>query len=667
MELPRLFGRRGYAADARPDHPSQARDSGRELHLFAGFIALAILLIAARLQTLRIAEQPNRWLLPVLAYQDVLAIAFAAWLFRGLFRLVRGTGGQRIIAIAGWGFAIAVAVYTAISEIVFWYIRSPLTYRLIVVSDDARGTGASVIEALSTAWRAIPAEVMLVVILAELLWRRAPVFVRRARNAFYSAPALAVLAIYLVGAHAWTDRYLRFAPAAENPEWAFVSSLFDAPRPVSADTIPAGYFEDFHAVPQPGGARDVTGFSPLLRVANGVRPMNVVLFVMESVGAKRLQLNGAPYDDSPVMMRLSRHAVVFSNAYVAQPFSSSAMAGLFTSLYPNHDWMTIPRKMPTIQVPGLPAVLKTHGYRTAFVHSGMIDYDGELEFLESHGFGDVIAQSSDDDEPRDAELVPAAVNWINHDRGKPFFLTIWTRDTHNPYLSPSSRHFTSDWLVDRYLNSVDWTDQVLGQLMDALERMGIADDTLVVITGDHGEALGEHGQAVHNFSVYNEEVRIPLMIVSRKIIPRKLTMDGIARQIDIAPTLLDLLGYDRPASWQGTSLFAAARPTRAYLFSSGGSFKLGLAEGDYVYVNEYSRNRQELYNVRNDPEESHDLSPDPAFAAIMSHAHLRLEAWLVFQNRYLDGFACSDCKTPRKASEPIGRLAQDDEKPPRNH
>jgi hypothetical protein len=79
-------------------------------------------------------------------------------------------------------------------------------------------------------------------------------------------------------------------------------------------------------------------------------------------------------------------------------------------------------------------------------------------------------------------------------------------------------------------------------------------------------------------------------------------------------------------------------------------------------VNEYSRNRQELYNVRNDPEEKHDLSPDPAFAAIMSRAHLRLEAWLVFQNHYLDGFACSDCKTPRKGSEPIG-LAQDDENP----
>jgi len=665
MELPCLFGRRGFAADARPDHPSQSVDNNRELHLFAAFIALAVLLIAARLQISRISGQPYRCL-AVLAYQDVLVLAFAAWFFRGLFSLVRGSSGQRIIAIAGWSFAIAVAVYTAISEIVFWYIRSPLTYRLIVISDNARGTGASVIEALSTAWRAIPAEVLLVVILTELIWRRAPAFVRWARSAFYSASALAVLAVYFLAAHAWTERYVQFASAVENPEWAFLSSLFDAPRPVSADKIPAGYFEDFHSVPQPGGPRGVTGFSPILRVANSAPPMNVVLFVMESVGAKRLQLDGAPYDDSPVMMRLSRHGVLFTNAYVAQPFSSSAMAGLFTSLYPNHDWLTIPRKMPTIRVPGLPAILRTHGYRTAFVHSGLIDYDGELEFLGSHGFDDVIAQSSDDDEPRDAELVPAAVNWINHDRGKPFFLTIWTRDTHNPYLSPSSRHFTDDWLMNRYLKSVDWTDRVLGQLMDALERMGLADDTLVVITGDHGEALGEHGQAVHNFSVYNEEVRIPLMIVNRKLVPRELTVDGIARQIDIAPTLLDLLGYDPPASWQGTSLFAAERPTRAYLFSSGGSFNLGLVEGDYVYVNEYSRNRQELYNVRIDPEEKHDLSSDPAFAGLMSQAHLRLEAWLVFQNHYLDGFACPECRTPRKASEPIRRLAQDDEKVSRN-
>jgi len=659
MESTRLFGRRGYGAGARPDHASSAVDNRREVHLFAAFIALAVLLLAARLQILRISDQPYWWL-PLLAYQDLLTLAFAAWFFHGLFSSIRGNMGRRIVAIAGWSFAVAVAIYTAVSEIVFWYIRSPLTYRLIVVSDNARGTGASVIEALSTAWRGIPAEVLLVVILAELIWRRAPGFVGRVYSAFYSYSALAVLAVYFLAAHGWAARYVRFAPAVENPEWAFVSSLFDAPRPVSAHAIPAGYFADFHPVPQPGGLRGVTGFSPLLRVSNSARPMNIIMFVMESVGSRRLQLDGAPYEDSPVMVRLARHGVVFTNAYVSQPFSSSAMAGLFTSLYPNHDWLTIPRKMPTIQVPGLAAILKTHGYRTGFVHSGMIDYDGELEFLESHGFGDVIAQSSDDDQPRDGELVPAAIKWINQERGKPFFLTIWTRDTHNPYLSPSSRRYTGDWLVNRYLNSVDWTDQVLGQLTDAIERMGLTDDTLIVITGDHGEALGEHGQAVHNFSVYNEEVRIPLMIVNRKLIPRELTMDEMARQIDIAPTLLDILGYGAPASWQGTSLFAAARPTRAYLFSSGGSFNLGLVEGDYVYVNEYSRNRQELYNVRQDPEEKRDLSSEPTFAAMMSRDHLRLEAWLEFQNHYLKGFACPDCKTLPKGAEPIRQFAHDD-------
>jgi arylsulfatase A-like enzyme len=657
MKFTRVFRCGGHAAEANRDDASRAVHNLRQIHLFAAFIALAILLLAARVQILRISDQPYRWS-PFLAYQDVLALAFAAWFFHGLFRLIQGNRGQRIIAVAGWSFCVMIAIYTAISEIVYWYIRSPLTYRLIVVSDNARGTGASVIEALSTAWRAIPAEVILVVILAELFWRRTPAFVGRARSAFYSAPALAVLAVYFLAAHAWTSRYVRFEPAVKNPEWAFLSSLFDAPRPVSADTIPAGYFEDFHAVPQRGGLRGVTGFSPILLAANSARPMNVVLFVMESVGAKRLQLNGAPYEDSPIMMKLSHHGIVFTNAYVAQPFTSSAMAGLFTSLYPDHDWLTIPRKMPTIRVPGLAAILNSHGYRTAFVHSGALDYDGQLEFLEHHGFDDVIAQPSDDDRPRDGELVPAAVNWINQDHRKPFFLTIWTQDTHNPYLSPSSRHYTADWLMNRYLNSVNWTDQVLGRLMYALERMGFADDTLVVITGDHGEALGEHGQAVHNFSVYNEEVRIPLMIVNRKLIPHELTVAGIARQIDIAPTVLDLLGYDQPASWQGTSLFAPARPTRAYLFSSGGNFNLGLVEGDYVYVNEYSRNRQELYNVRKDPEEKYDISSDSAFAAIMSRSHLRLEAWLAFQNHYLDGFLCSDCRTPQKTCVSIRQLVQ---------
>jgi lipoteichoic acid synthase len=447
-------------------------------------------------------------------------------------------------------------------------------------------------------------------------------------------------------------------PGVENPEWAFIASLIEAPRPSVSAGIPPDYFTDFHTTPQPKDSSRAPIFAGLPAGSVSGKPLNVILFVMESVGAKNLQLTGASYDDSPALVALAQHGIVYDKTYVSQPFSSAAIAGLFTSLYPAHDWMTIPRAEPTIRAPGLPAVLKAHGYQTAFIHAGLIDFDGNLSFLESAGFADVIARAEDDIQPRDGELALAAFNWIKRHPAHPFFITIWTRDTHNPYLSPTSRRYDGAWVKNRYLNSIAWTDQVIGQLTNELKRAGLTDNTLLVITGDHGEAFEEHGQSVHNFSIYNEEVRVPLMFVNPALIAHRIDRHDLARQIDIAPTILDILGIEPPGAWQGTSLLAASRPTRAYLFSIAGDFRLGLAEGDYVYIQNYTRDRRELYDVKRDFNEQYDLSTDPRFAPIMARDRLRLEAWLSFQNKYLASLACAGCPVPHRAAESLEAAAR---------
>jgi len=197
--------------------------SNQEIRFFAAFSALAVLLLAARVQILRIAHLEDHY--PLLFYQDVLAPALVAWLFRGLFVAFHGERGRRIIEVAGWSLCILGALYTAIATIVFWYIRSPLTYRLIVLSDNARGFQAALTEDLSQGWTAIPADILIVVGLALLLWRITPALVRKEHAAFYSLPGTLLLIAYLIGAHLWVARNVRFTPAVENPEWAFASSI----------------------------------------------------------------------------------------------------------------------------------------------------------------------------------------------------------------------------------------------------------------------------------------------------------------------------------------------------------------------------------------------------------------------------------------------------------
>jgi arylsulfatase A-like enzyme len=364
--------------------------------------------------------------------------------------------------------------------------------------------------------------------------------------------------------------------------------------------------------------------------------MNVLMVVMESVGAKRFQLYGAPSDDSPNLTRLARHGVLFERVYAAEAITSSAMAGLLCSIYPYHDWITVTRMAPDLAVKGLPELLVQHGYRTAFMTPAALAYDKEDEFLRRHGFQDVIDNRRSASQPMDAELIANAIQWIKQDPSHPFFLTLWTADTHHPYLSSSKRDYhVNDVYLNRYLNSIAATDRLIAQIADALESMRLADDTLLVVTGDHGEAFGEHQETGHGFTTYDEEVHVPLLMVNPRLFAQPHIVHSVGRQIDIAPTVLDLLGYHPPAHWQGTSLLSGLPPQRAFTFAVKGDYVFGLIDGDSKYIFDYDRNREELYNLSDDPDEKHDLSGEPELASTLRLDHLRIEAWLSFQNGYI--------------------------------
>jgi lipoteichoic acid synthase len=263
-----------------------------------------------------------------------------------------------------------------------------------------------------------------------------------------------------------------------------------------------------------------------------------------------------------------------------------------------------------------------------------LTYDRDDEFLISHGFGDVSGLPGSD-AAQDPELLPAALRWIKLDSSRPFFLTLWTHDTHSPYVaSPLDHYDVKNDSLNRYLNGVRATDALIGQLARALDEMNLSDNTLFIITGDHGEAFGEHGQFLHGFSVYEEETHIPLMIVNPKLIPHEITVNGISRHVDLAPTLVDLLGYETPQEWQGCTLLASA-PRRAYLFARNGDMSLGVVDGNYKYIDNLTTNRRELYDLKTDPLEANNLARDPAGADMMAREHLRLAAWLAFQNRHI--------------------------------
>ena len=587
---------------------------------------------------------PQVHLMPILIYQDVLFCAVLAWLIHGLLLFRDGRAVERTILVGGWSVCLLLVIYAAIGSIIYENIHSPFTYRLWVASDHLRGIRASVVSDFSLRSASIIAKmVLLFVCISEGLWRLLPRLLEKTRLTFYSRWSAAFLLVYVFGAHMWTVTYVRYLPAVANPEFAFAQSLFESAEPILNASVPSQYFRDF--IPTTAAVRaNTTPALPLPIVPRLALPMahpprHILMVVMESVGTRRLELYGAPYHDTPQMIRLARHSLVFDRIYASQPYTSPAMVALFCSVYPRHSWIPVTRSTPNLHVPGLADVLAQRGYRTAFMHFGTLGFDNQGEFLRDHGFQQVFSRASDSWGPTDAELLATATTWMRDNFEYPFLLVIWTLDTHHPYFSADARDYDRhDPSLNRYLNAVHSTDRLIGQLTHALDEMKLSDDTLVVITGDHGEAFGEHGQTVHNFTVYDEEVHVPLLLINQRMFDRDFHAKGIGRQIDLAPTLLALLGYNEPSSWQGSSLLDTSSVKRAYLFSGDADFIFGLVDGRFKYIFNSYRSRPELYDLASDSFEAHDLSSEPSNAAMIRRDQLRIAAWISFQNSYLHHF-----------------------------
>lgn len=607
-----------------------ARKLNSSEYFFAGCVGLALMLLTARTDIAR--DSFLLPFLPFLFYEDFFALVVFAWLMHGLFALFTSRIAHRVVIITAWALIVLWAIYTPITVVIYSTIRFPLTSQLLATSE---GVHASIAHALTFLRLAsIPMMALGVLIIAESFRRLVPGVLHRTYRGFYSTAGIAFTIIYVAGAHAMVARYVYYRPVAANPEWAFLSSLFERDRPIVSDIVPTAYMNDF--LPAGQRAQLPAIRNTALAGAPSHRPLNVIMIVMESVGARRLQLYGAANQDSPELIRLARHGLLFNRIYASEAYTSSAMAGLFCSIYNQFSWWTVPGQIPGINVKGLATVLVDHGYRTGFIHSGPLAFDNEGLFIRRHGFSQVITGNCDCDIPLDGQMFSKAFNWIKEDPSHPFFLTLWTLDTHHPYRIAADRDkIVSRSPGDRYLQAVHATDALIGQLAHALEEMKLADDTLLVITGDHGEAFRDHGQLIHGFTVYDEEVRVPLLIVNPKLFPRPVLVTSLGSQIDIAPTLLGMLGYSEPSLWQGRSLLTELPRSRAYLVSAHGNFTLGLVEGDFKYIYNFNRDRAELYDLATDPYERDNLSSDPKYAAMIKRDHLHLEAWVLFQNRYI--------------------------------
>jgi arylsulfatase A-like enzyme/Flp pilus assembly protein TadD len=346
--------------------------------------------------------------------------------------------------------------------------------------------------------------------------------------------------------------------------------------------------------------------------------LNVLLITLDTTRADRLGCYGYPRARTPNLDGLASAGVRFENVYCQVPLTTPSHASILTGTYPlyhqvhNNGTYSLPAELTT-----LAEMLKGRGFETAaFVASFTVDsrlglgqgfdvYDDDLAGGEA--FKPLNAE-------RKAEKVYAAFRrWIDGAVKAPFFCWVHFYDPHIPYDPPAP--YSVDFADSPYDGEIAYMDHYVGQVVSALREKGLLQRTLIVLAGDHGEAFGEKVETGHGVFIYDGTLKVPLIFHSEGRLPKGTVVKSRVRLIDIAPTVLAMLGLAVPADIQGTNLlpYISGREKKdlsSYLETYfprenyGWSELIGLVDGDWKYIR---APKPELYNLKDDPQETQNL------------------------------------------------------------
>ena len=366
---------------------------------------------------------------------------------------------------------------------------------------------------------------------------------------------------------------------------------------------------------------------------------NVLLVTIDTLRADRLGCYGFPQARTPHIDRLAAEGVRCENAVSAAPITMPSHSTILTGLYPPaHGVRDNGVYALGDDVVTLPERLKARGYATqAFVSAVVLSRRYNL----TQGFDDYDDDLWAEDAPkmfmirdRPAERTAEKfVTWLegwHKDSGRrPFFAWVHFFDPHQPYSPPAADRALSPTLYDAEIAAAD---RGVGRLVEVLRAKGILDDTLVVLTADHGESLGEHQEKTHAIFIYDATVHVPLVWRHPRTLPSGSVYAGPVRGVDIVPTILGILGLPGGSETQGQELLAALRGTvrppelPQYSESLLSELGFGMAPLHGVRWDGYKWIRApkpELYDLRNDPKELKNLYPGDERRARLLDAELQ--------------------------------------------
>jgi len=389
----------------------------------------------------------------------------------------------------------------------------------------------------------------------------------------------------------------------------------------------------------------VAGLSPSLLLSGcgkrqHAKKPNIILITLDTTRADRLGCYGYRRQTSPNIDKLAEESVLYTRAIAPSSWTLPSHASLFTGKFTSShgarydpegpllltDAISGPESWDAYRARGLAQnevtlaeVLKETGYTTAAVVGGpwmkrIFGLNKGFDYYNDSQISTVNGRLA-------SQVTTSALNWLERRREKKFFLFLNYFDPHGPYSPPegfalrflpkgtnfTGREPTLEETNALYDAEILYMDHYIGRFLQKLKVENLYNDTLIIVTSDHGELFGEHGKFGHGHYLYQEELHVPLFIKypAGEVSPKRT--DLRAQLTDILPMIYERVGITIPGNIQGTSPSQIKHPIIAEtyplpLISKDGSWQ-SIFEGDFKFIWN-SKNQHMLFNLKDDPEEN---------------------------------------------------------------
>lgn len=338
---------------------------------------------------------------------------------------------------------------------------------------------------------------------------------------------------------------------------------------------------------------------------------NVVIIILEGVQYRMTSLGDRQSNLTPYLADLAGQGAEFTNFRSSLTHTTKALFGLLTGRFPS-AFPDIAEAVPVVKpYSSMATILEDQlNFRTAFFQSAKGNFEARPSLVSNLGFDNFWSREDLDDQTAflgylgsdEFLMVEPIVKWIKSDEN-PFFLTVMCSVSHNPYEVPEWFATPSGEPVERYQQTISYTDKFIAALDSKLTELNLEKKTVFCVVGDHGEAFGEHGMFGHLRIGFEELLHVPLIIRAPSLVEPETRITEAVSSVDLAPTLLALLGFDADAAdFDGLNALGPMPDDRKVFFSGW------LQESPAGFV---IANRKFLYNPADKAVSLYDLSADP--------------------------------------------------------